>query len=358
MNKICLDKLCEFSMSSYINNINNINYNNKYNLEEVLNNIKQNFSLNEKGLFSNLNFTEFNNLIKNIQYNELVLLNPLSFNIYGNKEWFNFLNAILTILNDKYIFENNIKKKIILENTDKIYKKKIIINDFNDKLIENVCKLTNVSILIISNQSVKKYNLNTEKYLILFKHNNEYYPFINWDLKYYYNNDNFVNYILNDLKFVEEKFNNFDIEEKDNNKNYQELTINENFALDFSEVVDNNNILINDNNKSDKSKNNDIIITNKTLKKNKKKDIFVINNDVNNKIEEETSVFKKTEIINKNDVDEIKNNLKLSLLIADLQKYAIKLKINIANGSNKNGKPKLKTKKELYDEIKLEIEKN
>ena len=35
----------------------------------------------------------------------------------------------------------------------------------------------------------------------------------------------------------------------------------------------------------------------------------------------------------------------MTLLITELQKYAIKLGINIINESNKNGKPKSKTRK-------------
>jgi len=248
MNKICLNKLCEFSVTSYISNINNINFNNKFNFEEVLNGIKQNLSLNENGLLINFNFTEFNNLIKNIEQNELLLLCPLSFNIHKNKEWYNFLNALLVVLHDKYVYENKIQKKVILENTNNIYKNKINMTTFNSNIIEKVAKLTNISIIIVSENEKKIFNLGTDKYIILFKYNDEYYPFINWNIKYFEKENNFVNYLENNLKFEEKEINNFkkykiDSDNVENiNKNYQEFSTNEDFALHVSEAVDNNNL--------------------------------------------------------------------------------------------------------------------
>ena len=65
----------------------------------------------------------------------------------------------------------------------------------------------------------------------------------------------------------------------------------------------------------------------------------------------EDSVFKQTEKITKNDIIQIKNSLKPSLTLADLQAIGLKLSINIVEGSTKTGKPKNKTKSELLEEI-------
>ena len=197
MNKICLNKLCEFSLTSYINNYNNINYSNKFNFEETLNSIKQNSSLNENIFLINFNFKKFNNIIKNNEKNELLLLNPLSFNIYENKEWYNFLNALLLVLNEKYIYENKIQKKNILEKINNIYSQKINFKIFSENIIEKICESTLISIIIIDDKEKKTYNLGKEKYVILYKYKDEYYPFINWDIKYFYHNSEFVEYLLN-----------------------------------------------------------------------------------------------------------------------------------------------------------------
>ena len=108
MNKIYLDKLCEFTLTTYKNyELNNKNFN----LEDIIKEIKQNNSLNEKGIFIKHKFIELKLLVSFIEYDHLILINPLCFNLYGNIEWFNFLNALLTVLNDDYLHENNLIKK-------------------------------------------------------------------------------------------------------------------------------------------------------------------------------------------------------------------------------------------------------
>ena len=69
----------------------------------------------------------------------------------------------------------------------------------------------------------------------------------------------------------------------------------------------------------------------------------------------EDSVFKQTEKITKNDIIQIKNSLKPSLTLGDLQAIALKLSINIIEGSTKTGKPKNKTKSDLLEEIEKYI---
>ena len=75
MNKIYLDKLCEFTLTTY----NNYDFNNKgFNINEVIDSIKQNNSLNEKGVFLKHNFIELKLLIPTMNYDQLILINPLS----------------------------------------------------------------------------------------------------------------------------------------------------------------------------------------------------------------------------------------------------------------------------------------
>ena len=63
MNKIYLDKLCEFALTTYKNyEINTKNFN----IDEIINSVKQNNSLNEKGVFLKHNFFELKT-IQNLQ---------------------------------------------------------------------------------------------------------------------------------------------------------------------------------------------------------------------------------------------------------------------------------------------------
>ena len=369
MNRIYLDKLCEFSINTYKNYSQ---FNKIINLNEELDLIKQNNSLNEKGVFFKYNFIDLSCVISNIIYDEIILLNPLCFNLHGNIEWYNFLNSILSVLNNNYIHENNIVKKMILETADKTYQKKIVIqNIINNEILEKVCKLTNISLIILTNNSSNNLIINDNentKFIVLFKHNKEYYPVINWNKKYYSSNDNFILYLkkyISDINKNNNEYNNLKNKSKlikiisnekvinennkeiDKNDYYEELPSNENYALYVSEAIDTN--LTNKNiNNSD------------TKKKSKKsKDIFVITTNTKNKNTEleDESVFIKTETISKKEIDEINKNLKISLTLAELQNYAIKLGINIISGSTKTGKPKNKTKNELFEEITTNIKK-
>ena len=200
MNKIYLDKLCEFTLTTHKNyEINTKNFN----LDEIINSVKQNNSLNEKGLFLKHNFAELKSIIPSIEYDQLILINPLCFNLFGNIEWFNFLNALLTVLNDNYLHETNLIKKTFLETADKTYRKKIMIeNTFDDTIIENICVITNIILILISSSAIKIYNYDcnntTEiKVIILLNYNNDqYFPVINWNKKYFNLNSQFVAYLI------------------------------------------------------------------------------------------------------------------------------------------------------------------
>lgn len=435
MNKIYLDKLCEFTHTTY-KNYDQFNLKDKdFNIEEQIQIIKQNFSLNEKGVNHKYNYIDLSNLIPNIEFDQLVLLHPIAYNIKENYEWNYLLNGLLIILNDDYLFNTSINKKKIIETFDKTFRKKIIIqNELDEEIMEKIAKLINVTLIILSDNKKLIYNnkKTNDKAVILYKINKEYYPVINWTQKYFLTSDLFVKYIIdyklekdkkivsNDLELESEaedkpikkkkstkskdietvekltkvknnitidenkniintinKFSNYEKDNNDsssdykkNNEFYEEVLTEANGALFISEAVDNRESII-----SSTSKKNDD--TKKIKLKKNSKDIFVVNNDKKNelnkedKIEEkedkknkkkskvevkvdvdDDSVFNKTEILTKKEIDDIKNNIDKNLGLTELQNIATKLSINIAKVSEKTGKPKAKTKQELIDEIK------
>lgn len=480
MNKIYLDKLSEFSMVTY----KNYDFSNKnFCFDEIVNSVKQNQSLNEKGIFLKHNFIELKLLAPNIEYDQLILTNPLCFNLCGNIEWFNFLNGLLTILNDAYIHENNLIKKTIIETTDKTFKKKLFVDDdiLTREVIDKICILTNIMLIIIENTTILLYNFDDKKNnktVVLYKNGKEYYPVINWNQKYFYQNSNFIEHLIelgnkkvetnliNQNLLIDEQDNfekvknkkknikinsNVKIDNYENNlskiniqsKKNQLNKLNENYNIfeDFDKNKNDQNELISleenikvipnikiDNNNLDKNNNNELIvelleetkninnyknnyknnysddkfdneITNKIsmqnkeecyqefvadenyalyiseavenncniktnnsseLKKKNKKDknIFVssiIKDESKTIVKNESSIFFKTDKVSKKDIEDISINLKVTLNLEQIQTYAIKLGINIYEGSTKSGKPKNKTKAILIEQIKQSI---
>ena len=359
MNRIYLDKLCEFTQSTY-GNYDLINKN--YNLENIINKTKQNISLNEKSSYLKHEFVELKNLVNDFKYDSMVLINPISWNLEENNStsWYNFLNGLLSILNDNFINESNLQKKKILETADKMFRTKINFkNELNEKIIENICMLTNVNIVII-NKFVKIYGLKNKKankFVLIYNcgiNLDEYYAIINWTKKYFEPDSEYVEYLKSLAKITNNELSNIKLEKihNDNNDNddkvneieydlnssnckdsYKELDADENYALCMSEAIEQTTI--------DK----------KIIKKNKK--IFIQIEKENDNIQnKQSSVFKKTELIDNNCIDEIIKLVKQSMSLEQMQLYALKLGISIFEGSTKSGKPKNKTKSELYVEIK------
>jgi hypothetical protein len=377
MNKIYLDKLCEFIHTTH-KNYNKINKD--ININEQIELIKQNSFLNQKVIINKYNYIELSNFIKDIEYDQLILLYPLCFNVKENYEWYSLLNALLIVLNNEYLYNNNILKKVTLETFDKTFRKKItIIDKLNNSIIENIAVLINIKLFIFSINDLKIYNSKKSniKNVIIFKINNEYYPILNWNEKIFNDSDNFIKYLLN---YKNNKNNNSENNESENNKTnkknkknsiviindtksvnnkiddnkiddnkiddknyfYEEVLTNDNNALFISEAIDNKESIISSTSKKEENK--------KKIKKNSK-DIFVIN-DKKDKNDKNESIFNNSENkITKEDIIDIKNNLKSTLKLNEIQGYAIKLSISIINGSTKIGKPKNKTKSDLINDI-------
>jgi hypothetical protein len=357
MNKIYLDKLCEFSNTTY-KNYKHLNIKEKdFDINEQITIIKQNFSLNEKGIVNKYNYIDLSTLVNYNSdeiYEQLVLLYPICFNIIENYEWYYLLNSLLIILNNEYLFKSNVIKKLTLETYDKTIRKKIIITDkLDDNFFEKISIIINITLLILTTDTVKIYNQNTDnktKCIVIYKNNNEYYPIVNWSQKYFNNSDYFINYLLGiiELQPKVKKNNIHIIDTIKPNDFYEEVLTNDNYAVFVSEAIDNKENLVSSTSKKDDIK--------KKIKKNCK-NIFVVNNEKlkENKIDN-NSVFNETEkTLNINDIKKIKENLKLTSTLTELQAFAIKLSISIIQGATKTGKPKKKIKKELFDEINTYI---
>jgi hypothetical protein len=380
MSRIYLDKLLEFTHSTYTN------YYNKYiktvDIEDEIIKIKQNISLNEKGTFFKYYFIDLSSVISTINYDEQLLIFPICFNVEENQEWFNLLNCLLLVLNEDYLKETNISKKNMLQIADKMYKKHVVIDkQINNENYKKIAEHTKINLIILNNQentlNVNVYSTNNTKWIVCYKHLNYYFPVFNFEKKYYNSDSSFINYlisisksktdnelenILNENKKIEkseeleetEKLEETEIKKpkeitKENIKNknggYEELIIDEDCALYISEAVDVKNTK---KKKEKKKKNNKSIFITQETKLNEE-----------NKLNEEKqitkiseTVFKKTEILDKKKVSEILSNIKTTTKLDKIQSYAIELGLTIVGGSTKEGKPKNKTKSELIEEIK------
>jgi hypothetical protein len=362
---IYLDNLVSFSTTTYSNCYDKFINLAKTDINNEINKLKSNNSINEKGVFIQYNYIELATLM-DFKYNELVLVYPISFNIENeNVGWYNFLNSLLLVLNNDYFNEsNNIKKKYLDTLNDQLEKKiKFVNNNFDDKVFENVINTINVNLIILNysnDTKIKIYKNNNlaNKYIIIYRIENDYLPIYNFNTKYYTDSSSFVKYLQEEYdklqQHTKQNINlqiNKEDEELKTNKNdyYNEFQTVEDYTLHVSEAVDNKqNKELNSDNKKKKKNDKNIFITNKADKK--KEDI----EKNNNKIEDE-SVFNKTEIISKEEIIKIHSSFKNTTKLEDIQNLCLKINIPIFAGSTKEGKPKNKTKTELLDEIKKHI---
>ena len=361
---IYLDNLVSFSSTTYSNCYDKFINLAKIDINNEINKLKSNNSINEKGVFIQYNYIELSTLM-DFKYNELVLVYPISFNIENeNVSWYNFLNSILLVLNNDYFNEsNNIKKKYLDTLNDQLEKKiKLVNNNFNNKLFENVINTIDVNLIILNysnDTKIKIYKNNNlvNKYIIVYRIENNYLPIYNFNTKYYTDSSSFVKYLQEEYNKLKQNINlqinqePQEPEELEINKNdyYNEFQTVEDYTLHVSEAVDNKqNKELNSDNKKKKKNDKNIFITNKV---DKKKD--ELDKD-NNKVEDE-SVFNKTEIISKEEIIKINNSFKSTTKLEEIQNLCLKINIPIFAGSTKEGKPKNKTKTELLDEIKKYI---
>jgi len=365
---IYLDNLVSFSTTTYSNCYDKFINLAKTDINNEINKLKSNNSINEKGVFIQYNYIELSTLM-DFKYNELVLVYPISFNIEndnkninGNIGWYNFLNALLLMLNNDYFNEsNNIKKKYLDSLNEQLEKKIKSINKFDDKVFENVINAININLIILNytnDTKIKIYKNNNlvNKYIVVYRIENEFLPVCNFNTKYYTDSSSFVKHLQEEFdKLQQTKQNinleiNKELEVSKTNKNdfYDEFQTVEDYTLHVSEAVDNKqNKELNSDNKKKKKNDKNIFITNKT---DKKKEETVDNNKV-----EDESVFNKTEVISKEEIIKNYNSFKSTTKLEDIQNLCLKANIPIFAGSTKEGKPKNKTKSELLDDIKKYI---
>jgi len=359
---IYLDNLVNFSSTTYSNCYDKFINLAKIDINNEINKLKSNNSINEKGVFIQYNYIELATLM-DFKYNELVLVYPISFNIENENKnfgWYNFLNALLLMLNNDYFNEsNNIKNKYLDSLNEQLEKKIKVINKFDDKLFENIINIINVNLIILNytnDTKIKIYKNNNleNKYIIVYRLENEFLPVCDFNTKYYTDSSNFVKYLQEEFNKLQETKQNVNLEinkeESKINKNdfYDEFQTVEDYTLHVSEAVDNKeNKELNSDNKKKKKNDKNIFITNKM--DNKKEETVD-----NNKIEDE-SVFNKTEVISKEEIIKIHNSFKSTTKLEDIQNLCLKANIPIFAGSTKEGKPKNKTKSELLDDIKKYI---
>ena len=356
MNKnIYLDNLINFSVNTYSNLYQNYINLSKCDINNEINKIKNNNSMNEKGVFIQYNYVELSALL-DIKYNELVLIYPLSFNMENSKkiEWYNLLNALLLVLNNDYFNQtNNIKKKYIDSLNDQLENKIKFTNEFTNNIFNNIINITCINLIILNydNQTKVKIfnNKASDKYIVIYKFNNDYLPVCNFDTKYYLDSSIFIKY-LQSLVSNENIINNENliinehIETKNDyyddlfeaSTNIDELHTIEDYTLHVSEAVEQN-------------------IIKKCKKKKNDKNIFISNKI--DKSNSEDSVFNKTESILPEEILKIYDSFKNTTKLEEIQNLSLKIGLNIFYGSTKDGKPKNKTKTELLDEIKSFINK-
>jgi hypothetical protein len=363
---IYLDNLVSYSTTTYSNCYGKFINLTKIDINNEINKLKSNNSINEKGVFIQYNYIELATLM-DFKYNELVLVYPISFNLENeNVSWYNFLNSILLVLNNDYFNESNNIKKKYLDTLNEQLEKKIINNNLNDTLFENVINIININLIILNysnDTKIKIYKNNNleNKYIIVYKIENDYLPVCNFKTKYYTDSSSFVKYLQEVyVKQQQQTKQNINLQinkedEEDNesktNKNdyYDEFQTVEDYTLHVSEAVDNKyNKELNSDNKKKKKNDKNIFISNKADKKKEEE-------EKDNNIIEDESVFNKTEIISKVEIIKINNSFKSTTKLEEIQNLCLKINIPTFAGSTKEGKPKNKTKTELLDEIKKYI---
>lgn len=344
MSKLFLENLCNYNINLY-NKTDKYSSSNECKINEQILVLKSNNFYNEN--IHKHNYEYINLFCSNInekykRFDELMMLNPLAIKTQHDEEY-SLLNAIYITIIPDYIYKTtNQKLQYINDNIEKYNNE---IEYFNIKLatssfiINELCKYLKISLIIIENNNIKIYNKEQEQNIIIYKYETEsiieYLPIINNTTKYYNKTHHFTRFVYTEGEIQEP----IRQEEK-----YDEVFSSEDYTF-----------------VSESASNTIPIIINSTKKNKKSKDIFIQVNKPklealieNSGIETSSnSVFKNTELT-KLDITNIIDTYK-TVKIDELRNYAIKLNINILEGSTKTGKPKFKSRTVLLELIKTKL---
>lgn len=344
MSKLFLENLCNYNINLY-NKSDKYLSNNEYKINEQIVLLKSNNFYNESihkynYEYINLFWTNINEKFR--KFDELMMLNPLSLKTL-NEEETSLLNSIYIVLNPEYIYNTTNQRSQYINTNIEIYNKEI--EFFNIQLLTSpfvlneLCKFLKITLILVENSNVKIYNENEEKHVIIYKYENEtsveYLPLVNSITKYYNKTHHFTRFLYS-VGEIQEPIRQ---EEK-----YDEIFSSEDFTFASESFTNTIPIIINTSKKSKKSK--DIFI-----QPNKQILEPLIEKSSNDSTSD--SVFKKTELT-KLDINNIINTYK-TVKIDELRDYAIKLNINVLEGSTKTGKPKFKSRNVLLDLVKTKL---
>lgn len=413
------------------------------NITEHIDLVKQNMLLNERVIQISPHYIDSKALINNWKFNKLILINPnpLITNCEEKLyEWYSFLNSILYMFKNDYNTSSNYDKKMVLKIASDTYGKKIksLGESFtlSSQSINDICISTNIQLYIIElDNTVRFFGTSgpCDKIGVLCKINNDYFPFVGWNKKYFDNTMSFVKYLQSvstngytiesldkrtdistgtcsdtnmctstKIEVIEEKTNDDKVtvvkknpsvrklkKVRDVEMTIEKITVIENNTCEqvqtlqiqpneekncSSEKIKYEEIEMFDNNALFESEAIEkpiiLLSTHSDGKKKSKKDIFVCEANISsnststthsdtptpipNNDETQSSVFRKTEDMI--DTNVIKQNLKNSTSLVQLQQYALKLNINITHGVTKSNKLKNKTKNDLIEDIKKVLE--
>jgi len=297
---IQLHNLVEYTLNCYRDdNKHSPNKDIRKNLDKFKNNEIFNYNFCELNLFIDKNN-------ENISFNDMILISP----IYNEEYFYQCINCLLLIDNDSYINKNNFEK---LYKIKEIYKT-LYCKEFNYENINTLFNNYNYNLIVI-NDGVKIYSNHCEKYIIIIKIDNEYFPLYNINNKYFDNN----NLIIKEIN------NNYNVKEEDKIECI-DLQTYDDFKLEISEIEE----------KEQKYKVSDTI--------------FICEEDT--KEITETEIFNKTCNLTKDDKLKLISSIKKTHSLEKIQEIAIKLDIPIISGIHKNGKPKNRKKDDIYNDIK------
>ena len=297
-------------------------------------------------------------------YNEMVLINPIK----KNDVYFQLINCYLLITDTIYITRTKIDKLHTIQKFHETLK----YTELNTNNYNEFFKTHNYNLIICNDyDNYEIFNNNFDKYILIVKYDEEFLPLYNINEKHYTKKSLFVKHILNTKNF-EKKEDLKNIKHVDNNKtiiNMNDIKKNMNdIKENMNDIKENmndikENINDNDNNNNIDDNIEDIIEyndlqTNDDYKlelseyENKKENYTIITDNIFIPLSKNNeSEINIDETLTKEDKIKLIKNTKKTFTLETLQKIALKLNIPIISGLLKNGKPKQKTKNDLYETI-------